>query len=58
MFKGKSKNPIGFAADTLFDAFLPKKKPSHKKRNAVLVVLGSVGAAALAGALGKKDQQG
>jgi hypothetical protein len=35
MFKKqpKSKHPIGFMADTMFDFFLPKPKPkkSHKK---------------------------
>jgi hypothetical protein len=57
MFKSrnKSKNPIGFAADTVFDAFLPKKEKSHKKRNAAVVVGIATGATLLAGALSKKQ---
>lgn len=51
----KSKNPIGFIADTLFDAFLPKnQKPKHRVRNGLIVTSLAVGSAAAAAALAKK----
>jgi|GraSoiStandDraft_4_1057263.scaffolds.fasta_scaffold1017015_1 hypothetical protein len=58
MFRNNKKSKKAASlADTVFDFFVkPKPKKSHKKRNAFLVVLGSAGAAALAGTLGKKQQ--
>lgn len=53
--KNKSKNPIGFAADTIFDAFLPKKEKSHTKRNAAVVVGIAAGATLLAVAMSEKQ---
>lgn len=44
----KSKNPVGFVFDTLFDTFLPKKeKPSHKVRNGLIGTGIVVGVASL-----------
>jgi hypothetical protein len=55
MFKKqpKSKHPIGFMADTVFDLFLPKPKKSHKK---AFIGLGlfSVACVAVARALDKQ----
>jgi len=55
--KHKSKNPIGFVADTAFDVFLPKPKKSHKKRNALLVAGGSVLMLGIAGLINQKPDQ-
>lgn len=59
MFKSKhkSKNPIGYLADTSFDFFLPKPKKSHKKRNMFLVAGASALMLGIAGAINQKPNQ-
>jgi hypothetical protein len=59
MFKSKhkSKNPIGFVADTAFDFFLPKPKKSHKKRNGLIIAGASALMLGVAGLINQKPDQ-
>lgn len=54
--RSKSKNPVGFVADTLFDALLPKKQKLSRKKKALGLGLASAAVAAVGAAVTKNKE--